>query len=65
MSDASKNTGAKKWFQGLKAEFHRIIWPDKDTLVKETVTVTVVSIVLGIIIATLDMIIQYGIKFIV
>lgn len=65
MSDASKNAGIKKWFQGLKAEFHRIIWPDKDTLVKETVTVTVVSIVLGIIIATLDMIIQYGIKFIV
>lgn len=65
MSDASKNAGTKSWFQGLKAEFHRIIWPDKDTLVKETVTVTVVSIVLGIIIATLDMIIQYGIKFIV
>ncbi len=65
MSDESKKKGANKWFQGLVAEFHKISWPDRDTLVKETVTVTVVSVVLGIIIATLDMILQYGINFLV
>lgn len=31
----------------------------------ETVTVAVVSVILGIIIATLDMVLQYGINFLV
>ncbi len=65
MSDETKKTGIKKWFHGLKVEFQKINWPDKDTLIRETMTVTVVSVVLGIIIATLDMILQYGISFLV
>ena len=65
MSDETKKTGIKHWFQGLQSEFKKISWPDKDTLIRETVTVTVVSVVLGIIIATLDMILQYGINFLV
>ena len=65
MSNETKKKGAGKWFQGLQAEFHKISWPDKDTLVRETATVTVVAVVLGIIIATLDMILQYGINFLV
>ena len=65
MSDESRKKGTNKWFQGLQAEFRKISWPDRDTLVKETVTVTVVAVVLGIIIATLDMILQYGINFLV
>ena len=65
MSEEKKKTGITKWFRGLRAEFHKISWPDKDTLVRETVTVTVVSVILGIIVATVDMILQYGINFIV
>ena len=65
MSDKKKKTGIKKWFQGLQSEFKKISWPDKDTLVRETVTVAVVSVVLGVIIATLDMVLQYGINFLV
>ena len=65
MSDKKQNVGIKKWFQGLQSEFKKISWPDKDTLVRETVTVAVVSVVLGVIIATLDMVLQYGINFLV
>lgn len=65
MSDETKKTGIRNWFQGLQSEFKKISWPDKDTLIRETVTVTVVSVVLGIIIATLDMVLQYGINFLV
>ncbi len=65
----TEKTGkAKKpsWFKGLKAEFKKIIWPDKKTLAKQTVAVIVCSVVLGIIIAVVDMIIKYGIdKFLV
>ena len=41
------------------------IWPDKKTLVKETVAVIVCSVLLGGIIAIVDALIQYGIDFIV
>ncbi len=65
MSDKTKKTGIKEWFRGLRAEFNKITWPDRETLTRETTTVTVVSIILGVIIATLDMILQYGISFLV
>ena len=55
----------KSWFKGLKAEFKKIIWPDRKTLVKQTVAVTVCSILLGAIIAVVDALIQYGIDFLV
>ena len=55
----------KNWFKGLKAEFKKIIWPDRKTLIKETVAVTVFSIVLGAIIAIVDALIQYGVDFLV
>ena len=65
MSDKTKKTGIKEWFRGLRAEFNKITWPDRETLTRETTTVTVVSIILGVIIATLDMILQYGISCLV
>ena len=64
---AEKKEKAKKtsWFKGLKAEFKKIIWPDKKTLAKQTVAVTASSIVLGAIIAVVDVIVKYGIDFLV
>ena len=63
MSDKSEKKTIRDWFRGVSAEFRKISWPDKDMLIRETTTVTVVSVILGIIIATLDMILQYGINF--
>ena len=53
------------WFTGLKAEFSKIMWPTKEQLAKETTAVVVVSVILGVIIALLDFIIQYGVDFLV
>ena len=55
----------KSWFKGLKAEFKKIIWPDKKTLVKETVAVIVCSLILGGIIAIIDALIQFGLELLV
>lgn len=55
----------KSWFKGLKAEFKKIIWPDKNTLTKQTVAVVAVSIVLGAIISVIDSILKIGINFLV
>jgi preprotein translocase subunit SecE len=61
MSESSKSRKGS-WFKGLKAEVKKIIWPGKKDLAKQTVVVLVTAIVLGIIIAFVDMGIQYGIQ---
>ena len=66
MSETTVEKAKKKsWFKGLKAEFKKIIWPDKKTLVKQTVAVIVCSVCLGILIWMVDVVIQYGIDFLV
>ncbi len=58
-------TQKSDWLSGLKAEFRKIIWPTKEQLAKETTAVVIVSVILGLIIALLDFIIQYGVDFLV
>lgn len=65
MGDTVNNeqTSTKKsFFKGLKAEFKKIVWPDRDTVTKQTAVVVTVSVILGIIIAILDLIMKYGIE---
>jgi len=50
----------KVWFKDVKAEYKKIVWPNKDTLVKETIAVVVASVVIGFVIAALDTLIQIG-----
>ena len=47
-------TQKKSWFKGLKAEFRKIVWPDKNTLAKQTTAVVAVSVVLGALISVVD-----------
>ncbi len=58
------STEKKGFVEGLKAEFKKIIWPTKATLGKQAVAVTIISVILGLIIALLDTVIQYAINFI-
>ncbi|MBQ9341551.1 MAG: preprotein translocase subunit SecE [Lachnospiraceae bacterium] len=46
---------------GLKQEFRKIIWPNKNSLVRQTIAVVVVTVVLGLIIAAVDYAAQLGI----
>lgn len=55
----------KSWFKGLKAEFSKIVWPDRKSLTKETIAVLVVSVLLGVIIAIVDFLSRIGIEFLV
>ena len=60
----TEKTPKTSWFSGLKSEFKKIIWPNKTTLGKQAVAVTIISVILGLIIALLDTVIQYAINFI-
>ena len=55
----------KNVFKNLKAEFKKIIWPDRKTVLKETVAVLLTSVFLGAVIALLDLVIKYGINFVI
>ena len=61
----SDKTQKKSWFKGLKAEFNKIVWPDRKSLMKETIAVIIVSVLLGAIIAVVDFITRIGIEFLV
>lgn len=62
----NKDKAPKKDFvKTLKAEFKKIIWPDKETLTKQTIAVLAGSVVLGAVIAVLDLIIKFGLNIII
>ncbi len=58
VENKQKKNGGR--IQKLKSEFKKIIWPDKNTVIKETTAVVVVTVILGAIIALLDLIIKTG-----
>ncbi|MCR4691695.1 MAG: preprotein translocase subunit SecE [Lachnospiraceae bacterium] len=62
MAENEEKVGFAK---GLKSEFSKIIWPNKETLIKQSVAVTVISVVLGGVIAILDLVMQYAINLII
>ena len=67
MGETEKVEKAPKqsWFTGLKAEFKKIIWPEQKSLVRQTVAVVAVSVIVGLVIALMDTLIQYGVNFLV
>ena len=60
-----ERTTWKTRINGLKTEFGKIVWLDKKTVGKQTFAVIIVTVIVGAIIAVLDMGIQYGVDFLV
>lgn len=65
MADSVKKekTSKPSFFKGMKAEYKKIVWPDKNAVLKQSVAVVCISVVLGAIIALLDFAMQYGVDF--
>lgn len=55
----------RSWFQGLKAEFAKITWPTKESLGKQSVVVLIVALILGLLIAGVDFVLDWAISFII
>jgi preprotein translocase subunit SecE len=64
-TNSKKKGGLKKVIENLQSEFKKIIWPTKDSLVKRTTAVIASTVALGVIIGLVDMIIKYGLGFII
>ena len=64
MTNAStENAPKRSWFKGIKAEFNKIVWPDKEYLGKQAIAVISVTVALGLLIYVLDFAIQEVISF--
>ena len=55
MSDtAASNKNKKSFFENVRREFKKIIWPDKQSAFRQAVLIIVVTIILGVLIKLLD-----------
>jgi len=59
-SDKKSGSAPKKnsWFAGMKAEFKKVIWPDRQTVIKSTTAVVLVSVFISILVKISDLLIQ-------
>nr|WP_318684619.1 preprotein translocase subunit SecE [uncultured Acetatifactor sp.] len=63
MGDSTEKQARPSFFKGVKAEFKKVSWPDRHTTLKQSIAVVAISVVVGVIIAILDYVIQYGVNF--
>lgn len=52
------------WWKGLKGEYSKIIWENRESVTKQTTAVVVITVILGVIIAIIDWVLKNGIDFI-
>ena len=61
MAEKNKNTKVKSSFtKGLRAEWGKIIWTDRKTLVRQTIAVVVISVIVCLLITLAD---NLGLQF--
>ena len=63
MGDSAEKQARPSFFQGVKAEFKKVVWPDRKSTLKQSVAVVAISVVVGVIIAIIDYIAKYGVNF--
>ena len=65
MAEKKQKRTFKDWSTGLKAEFSKIIWPTKATIVKQSVVVVIITAILGVLIGLIDQVVQFGLDKII
>ena len=64
MADTNTKESKPGFFKTVGIEFKKIVWPSRESVLKQSVAVTVIAIVVGILITIFDFLIQYGVNFI-
>jgi len=55
---AAEKKEKNSFFKNLKIEFKKIVWPDRDSVVRQAVLIVIATIILGVLIRLLDVGIQ-------
>ena len=64
MGDSAEKKAKPGFFKGVKVEFKKIIWPDRNSTIRQSVAVVAISVVVGVLIAIIDYVAKYGVNFI-
>ncbi len=64
MANTANKETKPNFFKTVSVEFKKIIWPSKESVFRQSVVVTGVALVIGVMVALFDFLIQYGVKFI-
>lgn len=54
----------RSFLKGVKTDWNKIIWSDKNTIIRETAAVIIFSVVMGAFIVGVDTLTQYSVNFI-
>ncbi|MEW5821308.1 MAG: preprotein translocase subunit SecE [Cyanobacteriota bacterium] len=64
VEDPSVGEQLKEYFKGVRSEWHKITWPDKQQTWHETLVVIVVTAIITLLIYIIDVTLRYIIGFI-
>ena len=65
MGDSEKKKDNKPgFFKTVSVEFKKIVWPSKEDVFRQSIAVTLVALVVGVLVTLFDFLIQYGVDFI-
>jgi len=64
MADSNTKENKPGFFKTVAIEFKKIVWPSREDVLRQSVAVTAIAIVVGILITIFDFLIQYGVNFI-
>ncbi|MBO4310296.1 MAG: preprotein translocase subunit SecE [Lachnospiraceae bacterium] len=58
-----ENKPKRSFFKGVRSEFKKITWPTRNDVLKQTAVVTIVTVIVAVLIAFIDLGVTYGINF--
>ncbi len=64
MANTANKEAKPNFFKTVSVEFKKIIWPSKEAVLRQSIVVTGVALVVGVMVALFDFLIQYGVNFI-
>ena len=64
MGDSAEKKAKPSFFKEVENEFKKIIWPDRNSTIRQSIAVVAISVVVGVLIAIIDYVAKYGVNFI-
>lgn len=65
MAEEAKKKDRTRWFREMKSELKKIVWTDKKTVVKNTGTVLLCSLLIGACIWIFDYVLVNGVQLLI
>lgn len=65
MAEEAKKKDRTRWFREMKSELKKIVWSDRKTVVKDTGTVLLCSLLIGACIWIFDYVLVNGVQLLI